>query len=361
MTHSYTSDDKSALQAISDAQRIAFAPIIFQATVALRELGVLACLDSKRRSGATADEVAEECAISLYGAKVLLDASLSIGLVWQREAHYVLAKTGHFILHDPMTNINLDFNRDFCYQGVAALTESIRSGKPEGLKVFGDWPTLYPGLSSLPEPARSSWFAFDHYYSDHAYPEVLPLVFERPITRLLDIGGNTGKWALACIEQDPAVRVTVADLPQQLSLMKDNIASHSDKERIDDYAIDWLDEQQTPPAGAEAIWMSQFLDCFSPAQILSILRRVAKVMESNTRLFIMETLWDRQPQEAGALSLNCTSLYFTAMANGNSRMYAADELVSLIEQAGLRVSHQHDRLGRGHTLLVCERAGQSSW
>ncbi|MCL6414049.1 methyltransferase domain-containing protein [Aestuariirhabdus sp. Z084] len=355
MTHYYQSDDKSALQAISDAQRIAFAPIIFQATVALRDLGILATLDQARKLGATAAEVAKHCDISAYGAKVLLDASLSIGLSWDREGHYVLSKTGHFVLHDRMTNVNLDFSKDFCYQGIAALTDSVRSGKPEGLKVFGDWPTLYPGLSSLPEEAGRSWFNFDHYYSDNAYPQALPLVFDRPVRHLLDIGGNTGKWARACVQANSEVQVTVVDLPQQLALMREQNAEHPEAQRIDGYPIDWLDEHQLPPSGADAIWMSQFLDCFPPEQILSILQRVKAVMSTDCRLFIMETLWDRQPQEAGALSLNCTSLYFTAMANGNSRMYAAADLIGFIEQAGLRVTRQHDNLGRGHSLLVCER------
>ena len=37
----------------------------------------------------------------------------------------------------------------------------------------------------------------------------------------------------------------------------------------------------------DAVWMSQFLDCFSEEQIVSILRRAAKVMDSGSRLYIM--------------------------------------------------------------------------
>ena len=103
----------------------------------------------------------------------------------------------------------------------------------------------------------------------------------------------------------------------------------------------------------DAIWMSQFLDCFSEPQILSILRRAASVMTAGTRLYIMETLWDRQRFDTAALCLAQTSLYFTAIANGNSKMYHSDDLVRLVREAGLEVETIHDFLGLGHSVLEC--------
>ena len=68
-----------------------------------------------------------------------------------------------------------------------------------GLKEFGEWQTIYEGLSQLPEQVQKSWFAFDHYFSDDAFPLVLKQVYKKGIKKLLDIGGNTGKWAIASI------------------------------------------------------------------------------------------------------------------------------------------------------------------
>jgi hypothetical protein len=48
-----------------------------------------------------------------------------------------------------------------------------------------------------------------------------------------------------------------------------------------------------------------------------------------------------------------TSLYFTAIANGNSQMYRSETLLECVRAAGLRVEEEHDGLGVGHTLLVC--------
>ena len=102
--------------------------------------------------------------------------------------------------------------------------------------------------------------------------------------------------------------------------------------------------------------MSQFLDCFSEQQVVSILRRAAKVMDADSRLYIMETLWDRQRFEPAALCLTLTSLYFTALANGNSKMFHSEDLYRLVREAGLKVDTVHDNLGQGHSILVCSLA-----
>lgn len=49
-----------------------------------------------------------------------------------------------------------------------------------------------------------------------------------------------------------------------------------------------------------------------------------------------------------------TSLYFTAMANGNSKMYHSDDMISIINKAGLEIETIHDGLGQGHSILVCK-------
>ena len=76
-------------------------------------------------------------------------------------------------------------------------------------------------------------------------------------------------------------------------------------------------------------------------------------MESGTRLLIMETFWDRQRFEPAAFCLTMTSLYFTAMANGNSKMYHSDDMRKFIAQAGLEVEAIYDGLGQGHSIVVC--------
>ena len=355
----YSREQLSAREAQRQAQYIAFGPVIFQVARIMLKRGILDMLRDSD-NGLTISQVAIKANLSEYAAKCLLEASLSIGIVLVDPStdRFTLSKTGWFLINDASTRVNIDFNHDVNYLGWFNLEESLLNGKPEGLKVFGQWPTVYEGLSQLPEQAQKSWFGFDHFYSDCSFDQALKVVFaDRPRT-LLDVGGNTGRWALRCVDYDRDVRVTILDLPQQIAMMKANIAGLPGADRIDGLSINLLDPQAEMPAGRrfDAVWMSQFLDCFSPDEIVSILRRAARVMDAGSRLYIMETLWDRQRYETAALCLTLTSLYFTAIANGNSKMYHSDDLRRLVEEAGLKVDIIHDFLGWGHSIMVCSLA-----
>ena len=154
----------SALDAKFEAQKIAFAPLTFQATVAMLDLKILDAVDDSGIEGITLPDISKKIDISSYGVGVLLDMGLSMGIFWVEEGRYILDKIGHFLLNDPLTRANLNFSKDVCYRGSEYITASIQTGKPEGLKTFGDWKTIYPWLSQLPKTVKKSWFDFDHFY-----------------------------------------------------------------------------------------------------------------------------------------------------------------------------------------------------
>jgi len=350
----YEQDTLSAFDAITEAQRIAFAPMLFQTALSLRNSGVLAYLDKRGKQGATLDEIVADASLDEYGISVLLDMGLSGRIVICQDRRYRLSKVGHYLLHDAMTRVNMDFTQDVCYQGLFFLDDALKTSTPAGLKVFSDAKTIYPVLSQLPSPARESWFAFDHFYSDAAFNAALPHVFESGPGRMYDVGGNTGKWALRCCEYNPSVAVTILDLPQQIALAEQNIEKAGLSDRISCHAVDMLSDSPLP-GEADIWWMSQFLDCFSPEQIVAMLSRIARVMKPGARLCIMELFWDAQKFEAASFSLNASSLYFTCMANGNSRFYSLEKFYGYLEMAGFRVEQRLDNLGVGHSLLICEK------
>ena len=354
----YTQEQLSAQEAQHLAHEIAFAPIVFQVSRLMVKLGILEAL-FVHPEGLTQEEIAQQTNLSPYAVQVLLEASLSIGTVIVKEDRFVLTKAGWFLLKDDAVRINMEFIHQVCYQGLFYMEEALKEGKPEGLKVFGNWPTIYEGLSSLPQEAQEKWFAFDHYYSDNSFTEALEIVFANPVGKLLDVGGNTGRWALQCVGYNPEVEVTIMDLPQQLALMQKATEGNKGAERIKQYPANLLDEQVVFPKGFDVIWMSQFLDCFSPEQVTHILRRAAQAMDSHTRLYILESYWDRQRHETGAYCLTQISLYFSVMANGNSKMYYSQDMIRCAEQAGLTIEKIYDDLGKGHSIFVCQLANNS--
>ncbi len=347
---------KSALEARTDAQKIAFAPVAFQVAKVMRDTGMLEALEKAGAKGLDPAEMAKAADVPLYGAETLLEAGLSFDLVTAEGGKYHITRTSEILLRDRLTRVNMNFVHDVCYEGLFYLDEAIRDEKPAGLKVFGKWKTIYEALASLPERVKKSWFDFDHYYSDSAFPTVLAQVFANRPKTLLDIGGNTGKWSLQCVTHDPDVEVTILDLPGQLAKARTNIEAQGYGDRIHGHPFDLLDKDAPFPKGFDAIWMSQFLCCFSKDEIVSILKRAAEAIDDDGRVYILDTYWDRQKFELSTYCLHATSIYFTALANGNSRMYSAVDMLKCAERAGLTVEREVDNLGLSHTLFVCRRA-----
>ncbi|WP_052469968.1 SAM-dependent methyltransferase [Thiolapillus brandeum] len=345
----------SALEAQYEAHKIAYAPIIFQAVRSMRDLGVLEALEKAGRGGMDADSIASRTNLSTYAVDTLLESGLSCGVVEQIDKqNFALSKIGWFLLNDTMTRINMDYNHYVCYKGLYDLDKSLESEKPEGLKVFGaQWETLYQALPHLPDEVKNAWYAFDHYYSDGTYPLVLPLVLDRPVGHLLDIGANVGKFSILAANADPDLTITMLDLPDQLQNALNNVAAAGLSDRIRGLALDLLHPQAEIPSGADVYWLSQFLSCFGSEEIISILERIKTAMRADSRLFILETCWDRQEHEAAAYSLINTSPYFTCMASGNSKMYSAKALLEHIQAAGLKLHELHDNLGICHSLFEC--------
>ena len=350
----FGNDNKTALQAKFDAQKIAFGPIMFQAARSLQRLGILEIIKKQRNKGILINDIAEGLKLPVYGIKVLLEAGLSMELVRVENDLFFLTKTGFFMLSDPLTQVNMNFVHDVNYEGFHSLEESIVNEKPVGLKVFGDWDTVYEALSQLPAKVQKSWFEFDHYYSDNAFPEILPVLFKNNPKKLLDVGGNTGKWAIHCGKANQEIEITILDLPGQLEKARKNIDANNLTDRVKGIPLNLLDHSIPFPTGFDIVWMSQFLDCFSQEDILQLLIRAKNSIKIDGAIYILETYWDKQKYEASTYSLHATSLYFTCMANGCSQMYHSGDMLAIINKAGLYVNEEIHDIGVSHSLYICK-------
>jgi len=151
-------DPLTAVEAKSHAQFLAFGPIAFQAARALVNLGLLAAVEKSRPHGITSEAAAGQTGLTAYGARVLLEAGLGLGLVTCVEDRFRLTRAGHFLLHDEMTRVNFNFVNDVCYQGVFDLEKSVREGQPAGLKVLAGGRRFTRRWRICPNPsAKAGW------------------------------------------------------------------------------------------------------------------------------------------------------------------------------------------------------------
>lgn len=348
---------KTSLEALFDAQKIAFAPIAFQVARVLRDAGVLRALDGAAPRPLDADALAEKVGLTLYGVTVLLECGLGAGLVsLDDHDRWSLTKTGWLVEHDPMTRANMDFVHEVCWKPMFLLEQAIREGRPSGLGElpggFGSTDTVYDALAHLPARTREAWLRFDHFYSDGAFERALDVVLATEPRRLCDLGANTGRFAQACLRRaDEGMVMFLADLPGQLGMAEKELRAAGLVSRATMHPLDVRTPEAKLPTEVDAVWMSQFLVCFSIEEIEDIFRKARAALAKGGSVWVLDTFWDRQRHDIAAYCLVHSSPYFTAVANGNSRMYRAGEIEGAARRAGLVLDGATDGLGLSHSLL----------
>jgi SAM-dependent methyltransferase len=332
----------------ADAQRIAFAPLLFEAARIARDAGALERLSRAFPSALTLSDIASGIGLNAYPTGLLVEACVSLGMVSREEQRYRLTGVGLAFLTDTRARVSTDFVHHVCYRGAYMLEEALRSGTPAGLATLGGWSTIYEGIPDLPEATRRSWYAFDHLYSDGVFPRAVRVLGQRRVERVLDIGSNTGRFAtLAAASMD----VTMVDHETELRVARRNVDEAGVGARVTTAALDLRDPTASFPTGYDAVWMSQVLDCFGEDEIVSILERARRALRPGGRAYVVESFTDRQPTEAARVALHGLSLYFACIANGTSRMYGSTDLLRCASAAGLVVDEDRT-LGPWHTLLI---------
>ena len=341
---------ESVIKALEDAQKFIFTPFAFQAVGSMLDLGILKCLDAKPSEE---KEIIKELNLNEYIVQTLLQIGVLNNIIQEKDGVFSLTKAGRMFLCDDMTITNFNYVRDVCYLGASELTESFLKGQPKGLhKFLSKSKTIYPALPHLPEKVKKSWYDFDHFYSDNCFNEVFNIVKSK-YNSIYDIGGNTGKFEMLCLENDKNFDITLLDL----SINIENNKKNPKLKNCKFHSINVLDEKPNyPKFKNSAILMSQFLDCFSKDDIRKILTDISKNMDEDSAIYILEPYTDCQKYNGAEYSLAHISLYFTCMANGVSKMYSLKDMKDIIQKAGMKIIQRYDSIGAfDYTLLECQK------
>ena len=196
-----------------------------------------------RANGITANDVASRIGLDAYGIGVLLDMGFSDRPRVAARRSLRAGQDGSLSAHRQNDPGQHEFRRRRLLRTDALPPRVGGEQSAEGTCTFRRLADLYPGITRLPEPARTSWYTFDHFYSTRAYAAALPLVFARRPRHILDIGGNTGLWALACTSHNDQVHVTIVDLPEQVLAAREQLRTSPYRSRIDVCAVDLLDNE----------------------------------------------------------------------------------------------------------------------
>jgi len=146
---------------------------------------------------------------------------------------------------------------------------------------------------------------------------------------LLDVGGGTGLYSIACLQRFPNLRSVVWDRPEVLKIAAEMAAQYGVSQRLDLVAGDMFVDEV--PAGADAILLSNILHDWDVAECQALVKRCAEMLPVGGRLLIHDVFLNDALDGPLPIALYSASLFsFTP-----GRAYSAREYRACLTAAGL--------------------------
>ena len=266
--------------------------------------------------------VAKACSADRRGTEMLLNALAALGLVTKQgdsysatdfSARYLASGSpeylGHIIRH-----------HHHLMAGWAELHQAVISGRPVRQRVsHGD-----------DRQIRESFLMGMYNLASQLAPQVAAGLDLSGCSRLLDLGGGPGTYAIHFCLRNPQMTAVVYDLPTTREFAESTIHRHGLSERISFSAGDY--HADPVPAGFDVAWLSHILHADSAADCATILAKGVKALKPGGRLMVQEFILD--DAKDGPLFPALFSLNMLQGTPGG-QSYSGAEIRQMMEEAGL--------------------------
>jgi|SRR5579884_2760680 len=269
----------------------------------------------------TIPDLAKQLQVSERGLDILCRNLASAGVLQKKGPEYRNGRIAAAALNANSSEYRrgyLSLIRDH-WVNWGKLTESVRTGQP----IEDDTPP------DDPEYRKEFSWAMHHRSVDIA-PAVAAQIKLGRASRLLDLGGGPGTYALEFLKRNPKLEATVADRAPALEVAKELAAKVRHGKRLSYLPLDFLTEDI--PGSYDVIWYSNVLHIYSPEQNQHIFEKMAKALLPGGRVLIQDAfLLDREglyPLDANLFAV--TMLLFTDEGN----TYSVADTSAWLRRAG---------------------------
>jgi len=151
---------------------------------------------------------------------------------------------------------------------------------------------------------------------------------------LLDVGGGTGIYSIACVQQNPNLRAVVWDRPEVLKVAGEMVEAYGVADRIDLVPGDMFADPVPP--GADVVLLSNILHDWDVPECRALLKRCAGALPTGGRVLIHDVFLD--DDLGGPLPVALYSAALFTLTEG--RAYSAGEYRGWLREAGFTPADQ---------------------
>ncbi|MDA3925622.1 MAG: methyltransferase [Kiritimatiellae bacterium] len=319
------SEKELSVQGIVDCASAYYRSAILFAAL---EHDVFSKIESASESGATLDVVAGLCEADLRGMRLLLDGCVATGLLRKTGQLYFNSDAGRSVLIKGSPNDlgkAIGYNRDV-YTAWGELAKLVKSGCPV------EDPEVHLGR----DDGRTNRFVLSmHGRALGIGRAVVPVLDLKGCSRLLDLAGGPGTYAVMMAEANSGLSCVTVDLPAVSKVASSLVAQSSAAEMVEcragDYHSDVYEEN-----GYDVVTIFGALHQESSEMIVDILKRANAALKPGGRIYILDMMTDEthaSPQFSALFAVNM------ALTTDNGWVFSDKELYGWLEEAGFENCH----------------------
>ena len=223
---------------------------------------------------------------------------------------------------------------------ITRLSAYLERGKAEvDRNLPAPFETFYRNPHALAEFVSAMWSL-----SYAPSKELAVLADLSDVRTLVDVGGASGPFSVAALQQYPDLRAIVFDLPQVGEFVLQTRATYDLAGRLDFVPGDFFADEL--PSG-EAIAFGYVLSDWTDASCAQLLAGAYRACKASGRVLIMERLFD--DTRTGPLATSAMNLTMHVETQGRHR--TAAEYVALLQHAGFTDCAVRRSTGDKHLIL----------
>lgn len=289
-------------------------------------LGVFDALAEGPQSAAT---LAKRLEVNADALERLLDACVGLQLLAKKGTDYANTPEASAYLcqasPDRLTGY-INYSNDVMWKLWANLKDAVREGTNRWKQTYGWDGPLFSAFYRTDEALREFLMGM-HGFGQISSPHVAAAFDLGRFRHLVDLGGGTGHLAVAACEHYPALRATVFDLPEALSLAREIVGATPVADRVQFQGGDFF--QDALPE-ADLFSLGRILHDWTEAKIRRLLTRVYERLPSGGGVLVAEKLLN--DDKAGPSWAQMQSLNMLVCTEGKERTLG--EYADLLQQVG---------------------------
>ena len=324
---------------ISSPEQIQQMAMVFKRSRVLLSAFELDLFTILGREKLTSDEVAIIADTDIRATDRLLNALCALGLIRKENKRFSNTETAvRYLVKGEKDYMSGLMHTVHLWKSWSTMTDAVKKGG------------RVTGKSIKEEGSRwtTAFIEAMHYRAVKASAEVIARLDLTGVSRVLDVGGGSGAYAMGFVRARPDINVTVFDLPDVVSLTGKYIDESGMGDNIDiiegDYHIDEFGR------GFDLVFLSAIIHSNSPEQNRSLIEKGAKALNQGGQIVIVDFIMDEDrcgPFFSALFALNMV------VNTESGDTYTESETRNWLTQAGFSDIRRTD--GVGPTAIITGR------